>query len=125
MPSYQIDCPEIDSDLACERFPTRAEAEQIAEWVIDMEPFAHAEVVEVDGEPTTTAAEWMTDSGSLPPVRDCDRAICESAMEAMNLAREAGDIVRVRLFSGDCDGARVAVGPSGLWIVEDGGSDDE
>ena len=124
MPSYQIECPEIDSDLACERFPTREEAEAVAAWVIEMEPFAHAEVIEVDDEPTTTAAEWMVDSGALPPVRDCDRAICESAMEAMSLAREAGDIVRVRLFSGDCDGARIAVGPSGLWIVEGDDSDE-
>ena len=59
------------------------------------------------------------DANNLPAVRDCDRAICESAMEAMSLARDAGGIVRVRLFSGDCDGARIAVGPCGLWIVEE------
>ena len=63
MKSFQIECPEIDSDLACERFPTREEAECVAAWVIDHECFLHAEVIEVDGEPTTTAAEWLDCSG--------------------------------------------------------------
>lgn len=61
----------------------------------------------------------------LPPVRDCDRALCESPMEAMNLAREAGRVVRIRLFSGDCDGARIAVWPDGEWIVEEDETSDE
>jgi hypothetical protein len=60
---------------------------------------------------------------NLPPVRDCNRAICESALEAMNLARGAGRIVRVWLFTPDCDGARIAVGPDGEWIVETDPSD--
>lgn len=55
----------------------------------------------------------------LPPVHDCDRAICESPLEAMNLAREVDCIVRIFLFCGDCDGQKIAVGPNGEWIVED------
>lgn len=61
--SYRIECPEIDSALACERFPSREEAECVAEWVHDMECFCGYEIVEVDGEPTTTADEWLTCSG--------------------------------------------------------------
>lgn len=40
MTSYRIECPEIDSALACERFPSREE-----------------------GPATTTADEWLTCSG--------------------------------------------------------------
>lgn len=66
----------------------------------------------------TSGGEWIDRSGGLPPVRDCDRAHCESALEALNLARAAGGLVRVWLFTPECDGARVAVGPDGEWIVE-------
>jgi hypothetical protein len=55
----------------------------------------------------------------LPAIAGNRRVICESALEALNLAREAGRIVRIRLFAGDCDGDRIAVGPGGVWIVED------
>lgn len=89
------------------------------EWPL---PVFHATSDDVpaqwDGQ-ITSDGEWIGRGCGLPAVRDCDRAICESPMEAMNLARAAGGMVRVRLFSGDCDGARIAVGPDGEWIVED------
>ena len=63
MTSYRIECPEIDSALACERFPSREEAECVAAWVEDMEAFCHYEIVEEEADPTTTADEWLTCSG--------------------------------------------------------------
>lgn len=63
MTSYRIECPEIDSALACELFPSLEQATCVAEWVHDMECFSGYEIVEVDGEPTTTADEWLQCSG--------------------------------------------------------------
>lgn len=63
MTSYRIECPEIDSDLARETFPTRGQAECVAEWVHDMECFCGYSIVEVDGPATTHANEWLQCSG--------------------------------------------------------------
>jgi hypothetical protein len=63
MTSYRIECPEIDSALACETFPTRGQAECVAEWVHDMECFSGYSIVEVEGPPTTHADEWLQCSG--------------------------------------------------------------
>ena len=56
---------------------------------------------------------------NLQPIPDSRRALCTSAYEALNLAREADQVVRVMLCTDDGGTYRVAVGPRGEWVNED------
>jgi len=57
--SYRILCGNIDPDLAEERFPTLGQAQAVAAWLEDGEPFADFKVEEVDGEPTASADDFL------------------------------------------------------------------
>lgn len=59
MTSYRICCENIDPDLAEERFPTIGQAQAVATWVEDGEPFVALRIEAVEGLPTATADDYL------------------------------------------------------------------
>lgn len=59
MTSYRIRCENIDPDLAEERFPTIGQAQAVATWVEDGEPFVALRIEAVEGLPTATADDYL------------------------------------------------------------------
>jgi hypothetical protein len=56
---------------------------------------------------------------NLQPIPDARRTLCTSAVEALNLARQTEQVVRVLLCPDEGGSYRIAVGPGGEWVNED------